>query len=227
MALQKGRVRPDGEQIRRLREQRGWTQEELARRAGIQSVKTISRVESCVPCFAAKLKDVAIALEVPVSSLMLQTFDEPVHVELAVERATKRTNPRSVVVQAECPRFGVGDHLSFGCRIDRGEHHLWLVNIGVSGREATLIPNRFSSGGPLRANEWNFFPDHDSYSFPIQGPPGIEAVIAFATTKAVRQAGSDVQASTLTIGDEVPMNATGVAPAYVLGMTTIEFEVTQ
>ena len=53
-------------------------------------------------------------------------------------------------------------------------------------------------------------------------------VIAIATTKAIAPLeGVAPRATTLSVGDELPENANAGTPAYVLGLASVEFEVSK
>jgi transcriptional regulator with XRE-family HTH domain len=68
----KGRrtVLPDGEEVRRLRHARGWSQQNLADKAGLQP-KTISNVERGKALYADTARRVAHALGVETEDLLL------------------------------------------------------------------------------------------------------------------------------------------------------------
>ncbi len=58
-----------GRKIRQLREERAWTQEHLAEVAGIESVRTVQRVEGCETQGAETLRAIAAAFDVTVQDL--------------------------------------------------------------------------------------------------------------------------------------------------------------
>jgi transcriptional regulator with XRE-family HTH domain/tetratricopeptide (TPR) repeat protein len=68
MTPRKGTVRPDGAALRRLREGHGWTQDELARRAGYHK-KTVENAERGQPVSFKTLQDLAAALTVEAQKL--------------------------------------------------------------------------------------------------------------------------------------------------------------
>src|SRR5262249_35632680 len=62
-------VQPDGQMLRRLRTEKGWSQEELAGRA-IVSKKTVENIEAGKPTYAGTLAKLAKPLGVEVSQLL-------------------------------------------------------------------------------------------------------------------------------------------------------------
>ena len=59
-----------GRKVRELREERAWTQEHLAEVAGIESVRTVQRVERSETQGAETLKAIAAAFDVTVQDLV-------------------------------------------------------------------------------------------------------------------------------------------------------------
>src|SRR5262249_55226691 len=69
-------VHPNGSRIKELRYEKGWTQEELARRVGC-SKKTIENGETGRPVHANKLAEIAEALAVEMKELVLSAEVTP------------------------------------------------------------------------------------------------------------------------------------------------------
>lgn len=66
-----------GENIRRLRNGRGWTQEELAERSGLSSVKMIETGRRTG--LVGSLRKIALALDVPLAEIVAETDQEMPH----------------------------------------------------------------------------------------------------------------------------------------------------
>lgn len=76
-------------EIRELRQQRGWSQEELAEASGL-SVRTIQRVENGESPSAETLKSLAAVFELPLADLKRLNEESPQQVLTADERAVLR-----------------------------------------------------------------------------------------------------------------------------------------
>jgi len=63
------RVTTYGEKVRQFREEKSWTQEELTERAGLQSVRTVQRVEKNETQSPETLRAIAAAFNVDVDAL--------------------------------------------------------------------------------------------------------------------------------------------------------------
>ena len=78
--------------------------------------------------------------------------------------------------------FRVGERVRIGCRANR-DSYLYLLDVDAACQVVQLLPSAVWPDNRLRANQDHFLPgDHDRYDLPVQGPPGVETLIALATT---------------------------------------------
>ncbi len=82
------------------------------------------------------------------------------------------------------PSYNIGEQISIGARVTEASY-VYLFNIKSTGQVNQLIPNRFDDNGKnnfLQAGETKYFPPRNArYTFDIDGPNGLEKVIAVAT----------------------------------------------
>ena len=118
--------------IKALREERGWSQEQLADRSGL-SLRTVQRIEASNKAGYASLRALALAFEIDDSALQL---------ELAMDKSSSGWKKRPAWVRAIF--FGSGR-----IRMDRGQHLLvekfaavagiGLIVLGVFGTNGTIV----------------------------------------------------------------------------------------
>ncbi len=89
---------------------------------------------------------------------------------------------RAIGIQPRLPLFHVGDEISILVWVSR-DCELTLINIGSGGAASLLLPNPFRPIAKLRGEEWTRIPDEsDAFALPLLGPPGVEKLIAIAST---------------------------------------------
>jgi transcriptional regulator with XRE-family HTH domain len=93
--LQNRTVEPDGVEIQRLRIEKGWRVEDLAKKAGC-SLKTVENVEKGANVYIYTLKRVASALGVEPSDLLIDGDDAPLERRRKKERVFRITFEVSV-----------------------------------------------------------------------------------------------------------------------------------
>lgn len=111
-----------GENIKRLRKHRGWSQSTLAKKAGDINVETINRIEYGQNTTTRNLYKIAAALEVPIGELLPDD-----------ERALlKQTN-------SVCPENDP-DHIAYHKMAERILHsgNKMLINVMMAGLKATV-----------------------------------------------------------------------------------------
>jgi len=84
---------PDPKKIRRLREDRAWTQERLAAVAGIDT-RTVQRIESGRSAFPDTLMALANAFEIDIAELIQTSKQEPEQAEQKRDGEEEKKNPR-------------------------------------------------------------------------------------------------------------------------------------
>ena len=140
-----------GENIKKLRRDRGWSQATLAKKAGNLNVETINRIEYGLNTTTKNLYKIAAALKVPIGELLPEE-----------ERSIGKHN------NSVCPDNDP-EHISYHELAERILHsgNEKLINIMMAGLEATalqldvdLIPNSLRIGtkpasNPLSAQNKN------------------------------------------------------------------------
>ncbi len=89
-------VEPDGVEIQRLRIEKGWRVEDLARKAGC-SLKTVENVEKGENIYVYTLKRIATALDVEPSKLLIDEDDAP------PERMRKKERGWKITLEVSTP----------------------------------------------------------------------------------------------------------------------------
>ena len=139
--------------------------------------------------------------------------------DILIESAKQK---RDIDIQTETPTYQVGDQIRVRMRSTQ-DCHLWLVNIGTSGNQSTLLPNPRSSLTRLKAHHWTDFPsDADNFSLPLSGPPGRERLVAIATDDELNdELRQSISLQDLRVGADV--SGAGENPIYVVGLRELNF----
>lgn len=108
------------------------------------------------------------------------------------------------------PAYAIGEEIRIGVRVDR-DAYIYLFNVRSNGVVDQILPNRFDEQGRnnfLRAGETRFFPPPNArYVFQVDGPTGLDKVIAVASleplnTEQLARFSATGDFATSTIGEE-------------------------
>ena len=183
---------PNGMRIRDLRRQLGWTQAQLAKRAGYDE-RTLNRIENGSRARLQTIKDVSQALGVPFQSLVLD--DNPACIPIPddfVSALSPRVGPEFSVISAThrglseptaTPRsqFSVGSpicavvDLTYPC-------HLLLLDRDPDGAVSCLCPSRMAPESVL--DKGVTYVPSERY-FEVSFPLGREYLFAVIMTRPI------------------------------------------
>ncbi|MDZ7705483.1 MAG: DUF4384 domain-containing protein [Trueperaceae bacterium] len=83
------------------------------------------------------------------------------------------------------PTYQIGETIRIGVRVSR-DSYVYLYNVRSNGQVVQILPNALDSGRDnyLLAGETRYFPRRDAgYTFQVDGPSGIDQVVAVASTR--------------------------------------------
>jgi hypothetical protein len=127
-----------------------------------------------------------------VSLLALVAYAQP---KIVVSPQTIVVNPRpsfSVEVFTDkdtsgnaAPSYQVGESISVGVRVSQAAY-VYVFNVRSTGEVQQILPNRYDADGQnnyLQAGETKYFPPRGArYTFTIDGPNGLDKIIAVASS---------------------------------------------
>ena len=168
---------------------------ESAKRWTGASVHAVSTVEDAV------IEMFGPSLGLSARRLTELSHKHEVNIEMAVERAEPGGTSDITFVPKETQHtWCVGGHICISAKVDR-DCHLSLIAIGPAGTATILLPNRHHQDTLVRANHWVSFPaNEDLFSFQLKGPPGLEKIIAIASSRPLKLTPQDFgQSSALVV----------------------------
>ena len=121
------------------------------------------------------------------------------------------------------PNYVIGEAISIGVRVAEASY-VYLYNVRNTGEVRQLIPNRYDADGQnnyLQAGETKYFPPYNArYTFNVDGPEGLDKVIAIASknpldTRQLADFSSDPSFATSNIGQD------GFAQTFSIVITPI------
>jgi hypothetical protein len=82
------------------------------------------------------------------------------------------------------PSYGIGEAISIGVRVSEASY-VYVFNVKSTGEIRQILPNRYDADGQnnyLQAGETKYFPPRGArYAFNVDGPNGLDKVIAVAS----------------------------------------------
>ena len=120
----------------------------------------------------------------------IKTFTSPLWSR--IERMKKETEGYSIEMwvgdsssETAIPGFRIGDFVNINFRVAR-DCYLTIFDFTTSGSIHVLFPNEFMPDNHVNAGSVYTFPsEQDGFKIRVKGPPGIERLKAFGTTKDV------------------------------------------
>jgi hypothetical protein len=155
---------------------------------------------------------------------------ETVQIELWIQRAADRQLTRDIAILSEedTHNWKVGDQVRICARSDK-DCHLAIANVGTSGKVTILIPNHHQPETWLNAGNVSAFPTPGaSFSFQLQGPPGMERLVAIAGSRPLKLTPEDFDQSPRLMAQPTTRDIAIIADNFadsILGRTEIEFYV--